>query len=978
VLKFFRKTLGIGYEGLARKLQPVVNDVVKLEASLQDKTDEQLRIRLAELRSKVEDPSLEYKKLQKALNEILPEVFAITREASHRVFQMKHFPVQIMGGIILHQGKIAEMKTGEGKTLVATLPAVLNALTGRGVHVVTVNEYLARRDSEWMGRLYKFLGLSVGLATSEQSNEEKKAAYQSDILYATNNELGFDYLRDNMAESLDRQVRRGFYHAIVDEVDSVLIDEARTPLIISGLPETRKQDIYLTMRNLSKKLYQGKDKDDLEGDYYLEEKSKNVVLTDKGIRNAEKFLGVSDLWSIQSNLAHHLLQALKAKEFFRKDFEYVVHTNPETKRKEVVIVDEFTGRLMYGRRWSDGLHQAVEAKESVSIQEESLTLANITFQNFFKLYPKLSGMTGTALTEKEEFREIYDLDVSLIPTNKPNIRQDLNDQVYKDQKQKYQAILEEIIDIHQTGRPILVGTTSIERSELISDMLSKPKGAVETLKTRSDRLLKVLEELKPLPSGLVKDLQRIISRPVNIKHSQVQKVYRQALESGDITDDLRQALSKSLEEKDINDEDSDLVFYLKVVLKNSKTVELIRAGISHHVLNAKHHAKEAEIISQAGRLGMITIATNMAGRGTDILLGGNAEALAQDQIKPLKLLPSSMEYEANFSEALQKIKPTIDHEHDEVVKLGGLHVIATERHEARRIDNQLKGRAGRQGDPGSSRAFLALDDQLMRIFGGDKLSGVMDNMMSEEDERPIEAKMINHGISRAQAKVESYYRETRKRLKEYDDVQDTQRAAIYRERQKILEGKDLRSAFGEMLDERIETIVNLYLDSQKTPESWFEKIDVPEDHQDHPESEKLPTRIEVVFSHLAAELPCFAELEIPDQELEEMSFIELLSKIKIYGQKSLEAKEEKFGAENLQMMQRQIFLRSIDESWVRHLESLDSLREGIHLRGYGNKQPLIEYKTEAFALFDRLIISIRRQAIQWLFHVQSIEMSVVE
>ena len=793
VLKFLEKALGLSPERAVNKLKPLVEKIELLSDEMSAKSNDSLRTRILELKAKISQVS-DKKELEKELNEALPETFAIVREASWRVLGMKHFPVQLLGGIVLHQNKIAEMKTGEGKTLVATCPAVLNALSGRGVHIVTVNDYLAKRDSEWMGKIYKFLGLSVGLIIPDQSTKEKIDAYNSDILYATNNELGFDFLRDNMAESKSQQVCRKKYFAIIDEVDSVLIDEARTPLIISGAPEANKKEIYIVMNHLADKLSKGKDKDDKEGDYYAEEKNKNIVLTDNGIKKAEKALGVSDLWDVRANLAHHLLQALKAKEFFNKDVEYVVEINQESGKKRIQIVDEFTGRIMHGRRWSDGLHQAIEAKENVEIQEETLTLAGITFQNFFRMYDKLAGMTGTALTEEQEFKNIYNLRVIPIPPNKQNARKDLNDQVYKNQKQKFYAILQEIVEIHRQGRPILVGTTSIDKSEYLSEMLSKPQESVKLLTQRAQRLISFLEANYSQVTDFIKTLKKFADKPVNISYEEIRNFLFNSSQDENLEQKFRANLRDILVSPDTNLNDSSLAMYFKTFLKSSMVVEEIRKGIKHNVLNAKYHEKEAQIISQAGRLGAVTIATNMAGRGTDIILGGNPEVLAHEQIKNLKLEKNTMEYEAKFNESLEKIKPIILEEQKKVIELGGLHIIGSERHESRRIDNQLRGRAGRQGDPGSTRFFLALDDTLMRIFGGEKLTHVMEMLKTDED-IAIEAGLVNKGIESSQKKIEAHNFEIRKRLLEYDDVQNTHRQVIYAERQKILDGCDMKETY---------------------------------------------------------------------------------------------------------------------------------------------------------------------------------------
>ena len=661
----------------------IIDHINALEPQFEQLTDDELRAKTDEFkeilakRPTSNDFKTDRKLEKEALDKILPEAFATVREAGKRVLNMRHFDVQLIGGYFLHNGHIAEMRTGEGKTLVATLPAYLNALTGKGVHVITVNDYLAKRDSEWMGKIYKFLGLSVGVILSGGRTADdfaaKKAAYDCDITYGTNNEFGFDYLRDNMAASLDMLVQRPYNYAIIDEVDSILIDEARTPLIISGRLE-KSAETYQLMAKVAPQLEKIKD-------YEVDEKNKNIILTEDGIDRAQEIIGVQDLFDINTQYAHHLLQALKAKELFVRDTDYVV------KNDEVVIVDEFTGRLMEGRRWSDGLHQAIEAKEGVKIQDETQTLASITFQNLFRLYPKLSGMTGTAMTEEAEFGKIYNLEVTTIPTNKPDIRVNYPDVIYKTERAKFNAVVEDIIRMHKIGRPVLVGTISIEKSEYVSYLLKQK-------------------------------------------------------------------------------------------------------GIPHHVLNAKHHEKEAYIIAQAGRVGAVTIATNMAGRGTDILLGGNAEFLAKEMLDNKGITSESPNYEEEKEKALKEARAITEAEHAKVVEAGGLHVIGTERHESRRIDNQLRGRAARQGDPGSTRFFLSLEDNLMRIFGGDKITALM-NMLNVEEDLAIENTLITKQIQSAQKKVETYHFDIRKSVLEYDDVMNIQREKFYAQRRKVLAGKNL-------------------------------------------------------------------------------------------------------------------------------------------------------------------------------------------
>ena len=714
MLDLLFKWLGGSNEQKIKSIEGVIEHINALEPEFEKLSDDELKAKTQEFKEilskrEVSEDFREDRKLEKeALDNILPEAFATVREAAKRVLNMRHFDVQLMGGYFLHNGQIAEMRTGEGKTLVATLPAYLNALTGKGVHVITVNDYLAKRDSEWMGRVFRFLGLTVGVILADNRGaseyDDKRAAYRCDITYGTNNEFGFDYLRDNMATSNDMLVQRPYNYAIIDEVDSILIDEARTPLIISGKLE-KSADTYKLMAKIAPKL-----KKDV--DYEVDEKNKNVILTEEGIANAEKLIGCKDLFDISNQFAHHLLQALKAKELFIKDTDYVV------KNGEVMIVDEFTGRLMEGRRWSDGLHQAVEAKEHVKIQDETQTLASITFQNLFRLYPKLSGMTGTAMTEEAEFGKIYNLEVTVIPTNKKDIRINYPDVIYKTERAKFNAVVEDIIAQHKIGRPVLVGTISIEKSEYLSKLLKK-------------------------------------------------------------------------------------------------------RGIKHNVLNAKYHEKEAYIIAQAGRYGAVTIATNMAGRGTDILLGGNAEYLAKDMLDTKGYNPETTpDYEEKKKQALSQAKQITTEEHEKVVAAGGLHVIGTERHESRRIDNQLRGRAARQGDPGSTRFFLSLEDNLMRIFGGDKLMHIM-TMLNVEEDMAIESPLITKQIQSAQRKVETYHFDIRKNVLEYDDVMNIQREKFYAQRKRVLNQCNLSEDLLFMMDRELDRLLKSYISPEMNPEEYI-------------------------------------------------------------------------------------------------------------------------------------------------------------
>ena len=699
MISFLLKLMGDPNEKKVKNIMGIIDHINALEPEFEKLTDEQLRAKTDEFkqilakRPTSDNPKADKILEKEALDKILPEAFATVREAGKRVLNMRHFDVQLIGAYFLHNGHIAEMRTGEGKTLVATLSAYLNALTGKGVHVVTVNDYLAKRDSEWMGQIYKFLGLTVGVILSNQHDADefnrKRAAYACDITYGTNNEFGFDYLRDNMASSKEALVQRPFNYAIIDEVDSILIDEARTPLIISGRVE-KSADTYTLMAKVAPQLEKLKD-------YEVDEKNKNVILTEEGIDKAQEIIGCKDLFDINTQHAHDLLNALKAKELFILDTDYVV------KDGEIVIVDEFTGRLMPGRRWSDGLHQAIEAKEGVEIQDETQTLASITFQNLFRLYPKLSGMTGTAMTEEAEFGKIYNLEVTAIPTNKSDIRLDNADVIYKTERAKYDAVVNDIIEQNKLGRPVLVGTVSIEKSEYISALLKKK-------------------------------------------------------------------------------------------------------GVKHNVLNAKQHEREAYIIAQAGRVGAVTIATNMAGRGTDILLGGNAEYLAKEELENNRVTTENPNYEELKIKALERARKITEEEHAKVVELGGLHVIGTERHESRRIDNQLRGRAARQGDPGSTRFFLSLEDNLMRIFGGDKITALM-TMMNVEEDMAIESSLITRQIQSAQKKVETYHFDIRKSVLQYDDVMNIQREKFYAQRKKVLEGKNLNEDIKYMIDKEIEIVL---------------------------------------------------------------------------------------------------------------------------------------------------------------------------
>jgi preprotein translocase subunit SecA len=877
------KVIGTQNEREIKRLRPRVTEINALEPAIQALTDEQLRGKTVEFRERVAAGA--------TLDDLLPEAFAVVREAGRRVLNMRHFDVQLIGGMVLHHGTIAEMKTGEGKTLVATLPAYLNALEGKGVHVVTVNDYLARRDSEWMGRLYRFLGMSVGVIQHDLKDDQRQVAYGADITYGTNNEFGFDYLRDNMKFELSQMVQRGHHFAIVDEVDSILIDEARTPLIISG-PAEESTDLYYEVDRIIPRLKKGavtqgnvkaEDREELEktGDFIVDEKHKTVTLTESGMAKAEDMLshrlvpdsnGLYDPANMP--LLHHVNQALRAHTLFRLDVEYMI------KDGQVVIVDEFTGRLMPGRRWSDGLHQAVEAKEKVKIERENQTLATITFQNYFRKYKKLSGMTGTAETEAAEFAKIYKLDVIVVPTNRPLKRVEEPDLIYRTEREKYEAIVSDIIEKQKSGRPTLVGTVSIEKSERLSSLLKK-------------------------------------------------------------------------------------------------------RGLKHVVLNAKYHAQEAEIVAQAGHTATVTIATNMAGRGTDILLGGNAEHAARQQClaeEVAEKLPKGEEKfvddeefvyffhvdafyrvpRPDWERIFAHFRRQMDVEHEQVVDLGGLHILGTERHEARRIDNQLRGRAGRQGDPGSSRFYLSLEDDLMRIFGSDRISGLMQRLGMEEGV-PIEHGMVTRAIERAQKQVEAQNFGVRKHLLEYDDVMNKQRESVYTLRREILEGsihltedeivntKDYALALGE---EILEDIVDRYAGKQLDIEEW-----------DTPAIVREASR---VFGIDPNELEA---LDLASKDPEAMTDA-------IWGvaKNGYASKEQAIGVDLLRRLERDIMLQIVDAQWKDHLYSLDHLKEGIGLRGYGQRDPLVEYKKESFALFQDMKARIEEEIVRYLFWLRPVSM----
>ncbi len=837
-----------------KRLMPTIKKINELEPEMEKLSDSELTAKTAYFKEQLANG--------KTLDEILPEAFAVVREASKRVLGMRHFDVQLIGGIILHQGRIAEMKTGEGKTLVATLPVYLNALTGEGVHVITVNDYLAKRDSEWMGNLYRFLGLSVGLVISGMKPAEKQAAYACDVTYGTNNEFGFDYLRDNMVIYKNQLVQRKLKYAIVDEIDSILIDEARTPLIISGRGAQssnlyKKADAFVKKLS-SKVIIEENDKDYEQAednekyDYIVDLKAKSATLTQKGIEKAEKEFNLENFNDLEnSELVHAVNQALHANGIMKNEKDYIV------KDGEVLIVDEFTGRIMYGRRYNNGLHQAIEAKEHVKVNDESKTLATITFQNYFRMYEKLSGMTGTAMTEEDEFQEIYKLDVVEIPTNKPMVRKDYNDVIYKNEDAKYRAVIKEVEESHKKGQPVLIGTVSIDKSEKLSKLLDK-------------------------------------------------------------------------------------------------------ARIPHEVLNAKYHEKEAQIIAQAGKFGAVTIATNMAGRGTDIMLGGNSEYLAKEEMRKLKYSDEEIEdatahnatddkrildARAKFQELEDKYSEKIKDEKQKVIDAGGLKIIGTSRHESRRIDNQLRGRSGRQGDPGESRFYIGLDDDLMKIFGGDLITRVFNTLGADED-MPIEAKAISRAVESAQKKVEGRNFSIRKNVLQYDDVMNVQRTVIYQQRREVLDGKNLKDNISHMIDSVIENIVNSYMVEGET------------------------TNREALAQDIQTTLGIDQIDSLKDENLDKDKIIE---EIITKAHNVYEAKENEIGEDNLRELERVVMLKIVDQKWMDHIDNMDELKKGIGLRGYGQKDPVVQYRIEGSEMFDDMIEDIRTDVVKILLNIRKKE-----
>ena len=851
---FLDKIFGNYSQKELKRIDPIVKKVLDLEETYRAMSEEELKNQTAVLKERLSNGE--------TLDDILPEAFAACREACDRVLEMRPYPVQIIGGIILHQGRIAEMKTGEGKTLVETLPAYLNALTGEGVHIVTVNDYLAKRDSEWMGKVFAYMGLTVGLVIHGVSNEDRRAAYNADITYGTNNEFGFDYLRDNMVTYKENRVQRGFAYSIVDEVDSILIDEARTPLIISGRGD-KSTDLYQkadrfarTLSAIRVKEHDSKEEvDDLEADYIVDEKAHNATLTPRGAKKAEAYFNVENINDADNmTLLHHINQAIKAHGVMKRDTDYVV------KDGEVIIVDEFTGRLMLGRRYNEGLHQAIEAKEGVTVVRESKTLATITFQNYFRMYKKLSGMTGTAMTESDEFREIYGLDVVEIPTNKPVIREDMPDIVYKNERGKFNAVINEIVDAHAKNQPVLVGTVTIEKSELLSAMLK-------------------------------------------------------------------------------------------------------RRGVPHNVLNAKHHDKEAEIVSQAGTPGAVTIATNMAGRGTDIMLGGNAEFLAKAEMRKLgyeeEMINAATAYfetgaedilaaRAHYAELLHKFKTEIAPKAEEVRNAGGLYIIGTERHESRRIDNQLRGRAGRQGDPGKTRFFISLEDDLMRLFGGNRIQGIMETLKIDED-TPIDAKMLSGSIEGAQRKVEGRNFETRKSVLRFDDVMNQQREIIYGQRGKVLEGEDISEYIANMRRESVEKTVDIYLANDESKNDW---------------------NLDGLRDYYLGWMLTDGDLRFTKEEYSKITKAEVTEILQNRMEEIYSKREEMFTPEIMRELERVALLKNVDLKWMDHIDAMSDLKQGIYLRSYAQHDPVVEYRIEGFDMFDQMIEAIREDTVKMLMTVR--------
>ncbi len=993
-----QKVIGTYHERERKRLWPRVEEINRLEPGIQQLSDAALRAKTDELRTRLQqalapamragspglagqtfitpaspewydlnhDERLELKKQRRAiqhraLDTILPEAFAVVREAARRTLNMRHFDVQLMGGMVLHEGKIAEMATGEGKTLVATTAAYLNALTGRGVHIVTVNDYLARRDARWMGPVYHSLGLTVGAIQGVDPGERRQGdeslsflydpaftqtsdrfthlrpttrqdAYRADITYGQNNEFGFDYLRDNMRFRKEDRTQSEYHFAIVDEVDSILVDEARTPLIISG-PAEESTDLYYKLDKLIARLEKG-------ADYEVDEKDHAVSLTEGGIKHSEELLGVDNLYDEGNmRLIHHIHQALRAHELYRRDVEYMV------KDGEIIIVDEFTGRLMPGRRWGDGLHQAVEAKEGVKIRQENQTLASVTFQNYFRMYEKLAGMTGTASTEAQEFNAIYKLEVVAVPTNRPLGRTNHPDVVYKTEDEKFLAVVQEIVGLHRRGQPALIGTISIEKSERLSRCLKEPGPVIKRLGTVAQWALNEVKK-EPVSDALKAGITEALSRPAMLPEAQAEALHQQLLDSA----------PKSI-----------LVYRLEEIVRLIQTANTIKAGLPHNVLNAKHHEHEARIVAQAGRKGAVTIATNMAGRGTDILLGGNPQALAEDEIREEEQKREAPLDEAERQRITAKFKQVCDDEHHQVVAVGGLHVLGTERHEARRIDNQLRGRSGRQGDPGSSRFYLSLADDLMRIFGSDRIAKLMElPWFKWEEGLPIEHGMVTKAIETAQRRVEGHNFDIRKQLLEYDNTMNRQREVIYEQRHRILQGVDLKGLVQSVIAEVVDDLLDAFASKDLQPDAW----DLAGARETISRQFGVALSEDALSGARPPGPPGTTAGAGGDEDRRAGDRDAMAERVSEAFTQAYDAKTASIGAELMAHLERTVLLSVIDAKWKDHLYMMDALREGIHLRAYGQRDPLVEYQREAYRMFQEMIATVKVESLEMLLRVQ--------
>ncbi|MBR8828563.1 MAG: preprotein translocase subunit SecA [Gomphosphaeria aponina SAG 52.96 = DSM 107014] len=925
-----KKILGDPNARKLKKFQPLVTEVNIIEEDIKKLSDAEMKQKTAEFEQKLAKGTTDAQR-EEILEEILPEAFAVVREAAVRVLGMRHYDVQLLGGIVLHKGQIAEMKTGEGKTLVSTLPAYLNGLTGKGVHVVTVNDYLARRDAEWMGQVHRFLGLSVGLIQSGMTPEERKKNYACHITYTTNSELGFDYLRDNMATSMAEVVQRPFNFCIIDEVDSVLIDEARTPLIISGQVE-RPTEKYLQAAEIAQQLV--KQIDEGEGDYEVDEKARSVLMTDEGFAKAEQLLGVSDLYDQENPWAHYIFNAIKAKELFTKDVNYMV------RNEEIVIVDEFTGRVLPGRRWSDGLHQAIEAKERVEIQRETQTLATITYQNFFLLYPKLSGMTGTAKTEETEFEKVYNLQVTIVPTNKPSQRRDVADVVYKNEVAKWRAVAEECGEMHEVGRPVLVGTTSVEKSELLSRLLQQKGIPYNLLNARPENVERESEIVAQAGrKGAVTIATNMAGRGTDI------------ILGGNSDYMARLKIREYFMPRIVRPEEDELVVRGQGMKGRKRGQGFGEDGQKKmKTWRASPQIFPTELSKETEKLLLETVKFAAEKYGEQSLGELEAEekvAIASENAPTND--PVIEKIRSVYREIRKEYDEFTDKEHDEVVNLGGLHVMGTERHESRRIDNQLRGRAGRQGDPGSTKFFLSLEDNLLRIFGGDRVAGLMNAFRVEED-MPIESKMLTRSLEGAQKKVETFYYDSRKQVFEYDEVMNNQRRAIYSERRRVLEGLDLKEQVIQYAEKTMSEIVDAYVNPELPPEEW--------------DLESLVNKVKE-FIYLMA--------DVQPADLEDMTVGEMKTFLHEEVRKAYDLKEnqvEQVQAGLMRQAERFFILQQIDTLWREHLQAMDALRESIGLRGYGQKDPLIEYKQEGYEMFLEMMIDIRRNVVYSLFQFQ--------